>query len=60
MWKLKNKVTGKEETWYEAELIEKIKHICKTTETFEYKNDFILGMHAMAKDVLDIIQEAER
>lgn len=46
--------------WYEAELIDKIKKICKSAGEFEYKNDFMLGMHAMAKDVIDLIQENER
>lgn len=58
MWVI-NK-NGKEQIWYEAELIDKIKKICKSAGEFEYKNDFMLGMHAMAKDVIDLIQENEK
>ena len=50
MWRV-NKI-GQEQIWYEAELIEKIKNICKVNMLCE-------GGCPYLQDILDLIKENE-
>ena len=34
MWRVRNESTGKEQVWYEAELVDKIRANCKETSKF--------------------------
>lgn len=65
MWVV-NKI-GKEQVWYEAELIEKIKAECEEAintydreEFYEDDCDKFLGESFMAEKILDLIQEFEQ
>jgi hypothetical protein len=61
VWRVENKVTGKMQCWYEAELIERISYICKPALNHSFNADvFALGQKHIAKQVLDCIQENER
>ena len=51
MWRV-NKI-GKEQVWYEAELIEKIKNICEVNILCE-------GGCPYLQNILDLIQENEK
>lgn len=51
MWRV-NKI-GKEQIWYEAELIEKIKNICEVNMLCE-------GGCPYLQNILDLIQENEK
>ena len=54
MWVRDNKV------WYEAELIELIKALCKPASNYSTDADaWALGKKHLAKQVLDLIQENE-
>jgi hypothetical protein len=59
VWRV-NKI-GKEQCWYEAELIEKIFDICKPALNHSFNADvFAKGQKHIAKQVLDLIQENEK
>jgi hypothetical protein len=55
MWVRDNKV------WYEAELIELIKALCKPASNYSTDADaWALGKKHLAKQILEIIQENEK
>lgn len=59
MWKL-NRI-GQEKVWYEKELIEKIKEVCKPALQHSQSADvWALGQKHLAKQILEMIQEWER
>lgn len=65
MWRV-NKI-GKEQVWYEGELIDKIKKECQEVidtydkeQFYEDDCDKFMGESFMAQRILDLIQESER
>jgi hypothetical protein len=57
MWRVENKVTGKMQCWYEAELIDEIKSILEDIDIGKIEDDsarFNIGL------VKHMIQEFER
>lgn len=66
MWRVRNEATGKEQVWYEAELIKRLKFECmKVLDIYwtkRYKPDdekYIQGGASLAKIVLEHIKSYE-
>ena len=55
MW-IKKDITGKEQVWYEAELIEKIVKRCTTLKSIL---NYDKGAVYVAQEILDLIQSYE-
>ena len=66
MWRVRNESTGKEQVWYEGELIEQIKTICEKgiQDDISGLQDICVacvhGKANMALTILEMIQENEK
>ena len=67
MWRVRNESTGKEQVWYEGELIERIVRECQEAidiyekeQFYEDDCDIFEGEAIMANTIMQLIQENEK